>query len=80
MGTGYSFAEGSVTRRSLASFIRGGAKVSFANKKCQINKMGRGGLHREMTLAEISESTIGGAENVPLVLCLYVMQTVNWIN
>ena len=33
--------------------------------------MGAGGLHREMTLAEISEGTTGGAENVPVVLNVY---------
>lgn len=33
--------------------------------------MGAGGLHREMTLAESSEATKGGAENVPVVLDVY---------
>jgi hypothetical protein len=40
---------------------------------------GRDGLHREMTLAEISEGTTGGAENVPVVLYVYTIESIESI-
>jgi len=44
------------------------------------DKMGAGGLHREMTLAEISEGTTGGAENVPVVLHVYAGRQLNQLS
>lgn len=39
--------------------------------------MGTGGLHWEMTLAEISEGPTGGAENVPVVSYLHADRQLN---